>query len=320
VTWVLVGPRRGRATSQEERRLAERHVAGMLTFDRRPCGPATMDDVDIAAFAIDYLPRAVGAGALAGDSRTLHQQMAALRFADARRGVPTHVGLLAFGRHPQQFVPGAYLQFVRFDGTSRADRVLDSAEIRGPLREQLIRIDALLAAHVRRPRAPGSGLRYQERPDYPWEAIREVVVNALMHRTYEMSHGPVMLRWHTDRVEVSSPGGLFGQVTPDNFEHVNDYRNPAIAEVLKVLGYVERFGSGIARIKAALAANGNPPASFHFDPTFVQVTLHAVSRHIDAATKGRREPGDEPAMLEPGSGDDLEPVLPEDGPESGRTG
>ena len=94
-----------------------------------------------------------------------------------------------------------------------------------------------------------------------------------MHRTYESTNAPVRFYWFADRVEVQSPGGLYGQVTPENYERVNDYRNPVLAEVLKVLGYVERFGTGIARAIAALLANGNPKAEFEFEPTHVKLTV-----------------------------------------------
>ena len=53
------------------------------------------------------------------------------------------------------------------------------------------------------------------------------------------------INWFVDRVEVQNPGGLYGQVTPENFERISDYRNPVLAEAMKALGYVERFGTGI---------------------------------------------------------------------------
>lgn len=96
-----------------------------------------------------------------------------------------------------------------------------------------------------------------------------------MHRTYEGTNAPVRVNWFSDRIEVQNPGGLYGQVTTQNYEQVTDYRNPVIAEALKVLGYVDRFGAGIARIQSALSANGNPPADFAFQPTHVSVTIRS---------------------------------------------
>jgi ATP-dependent DNA helicase RecG len=164
---------------------------------------------------------------------------------------------------------------VRFDGETLADPVQDSKQLVGHLLRQLEQLDSLLPIQIRNPRVPAGGLRFEDQPDYPLLAIRELVLNALVHRTYEGTNAPVRLYWFQDHVEVQNPGGLYGQVTPENYQWVSDYRNPVLAEVLKVLGYVERFGTGIARANAALKSNGNPPAEFQFAPTHVRVTVKA---------------------------------------------
>ncbi len=68
-----------------------------------------------------------------------------------------------------------------------------------------------------------------------------------MHRDYE-TNAPVQFYEYDDRIEVQNPGGLYGKVTPDNFPNVSDYRNPFIAEAMKVLGYVNRFSRGVYRV------------------------------------------------------------------------
>ena len=82
-----------------------------------------------------------------------------------------------------------------------------------------------------------------------------------MHRTYE-SNAPVHLYWFTDRIEIQSPGGLYGMASPENFPTRTDYRNPVIAEAMATLGYVNRFGRGVIRAQEALSQNGNPPPAF----------------------------------------------------------
>jgi ATP-dependent DNA helicase RecG len=81
----------------------------------------------------------------------------------------------------------------------------------------------------------------------------------------------VRVYWFDDRIEISNPGGPYGAVTTENFGRpgVSDYRNPAIASVLKTLGYVQRFGFGIAEARRALRANGNPDLEFQVEPTIV---------------------------------------------------
>ncbi|MFB4195143.1 ATP-binding protein [Streptomyces carpaticus] len=98
-------------------------------------------------------------------------------------------------------------------------------------------------------------------------------MNALMHRNYETSNAPVRIAWFEDRIEVTNPGGPYGQVRDDNFDRVTDYRNPSLAASLKGLGYVNRFGRGIGRIRTALERNGNPPADFRVDDASWAVTI-----------------------------------------------
>lgn len=271
--WIRVGPRRAIATLEEERRLTERQVAGVRTFDKRPCPGATVDDLLLDPFRTAYLPRVVEPGVIDDNTRSIEDQLASLRFFDPRTHTPTHAGVLVFGRDPLQFLPGAYTQFVRFDGETLADPVMDDKQITGNLLTQLLQLDNLLPLQIRTARVSATGLQHEERPDYPRVAVRELALNAVMHRAYEATNAPVRISWFVDRVEILSPGGLYGQVTPDNYERVSDYRNPVIAEAMKVLGYVERFGTGITRANAALKMNGNPPGRFTFEPTHVLVTI-----------------------------------------------
>ena len=107
---------------------------------------------------------------------------------------------------------------------------------------------------------------------YPSTALRELLVNAVLHRSYE-STSPIRFYWFSDRIEIQNPGGLYGAVTRENFPNQNSYRNPVIAEALKVLGFANRFGSGVSRAQTALQRNGNPPAEFTFDPHYVLATV-----------------------------------------------
>jgi ATP-dependent DNA helicase RecG len=97
----------------------------------------------------------------------------------------------------------------------------------------------------------------------------------VIHRNYEATNSPVRVTWYNDRIEVQSPGGPYGQVTPETFGKpgVTDYRNPTLAEALAALGFVERFGIGLQIVEKEMRENGNPPAEFEILSNFVQVVL-----------------------------------------------
>ena len=73
--------------------------------------------------------------------------------------------------------------------------------------------------------------------------------------------------------EIQNPGGLYGEATPENFPRQTAYRNPVVAEAMKALGYVNRYGRGIVRTQEALRRNGNPQAQFTFEPMYFLATI-----------------------------------------------
>jgi len=110
-----------------------------------------------------------------------------------------------------------------------------------------------------------------------------------MHRDYE-SNAPIKFYQYRDRIEIINPGGLYGNARPENFPDVNDYRNPVIAEAMKVLGYVNRYNRGIARVKRELQENGNPEAVFDYKKLGVfGVTVFDALFDKDSVEKTGRE-------------------------------
>jgi ATP-dependent DNA helicase RecG len=276
---IRVGPRRAIASEQEERVLTERRVSSARTFDLQPCRGATLEDLAIELFVVGYRPQAVSADVIEENGRPIEQQLAALRFFDLRTQSPTHAGILLFGKDPRAWLPGAYVQFLRVEGTSIADDIVTEQEISGDLVAVLRRLDDVTSAHLqRRPVAiPGSMLAERNAQTYPPTALRELLLNAVMHRSYD-SNAPVRFYWFTDRIEIDNPGGLYGAARPENFPSRNDYRNPVLAEAMKVLGFVNRFGRGVVRAQEELRKNGNPPPEFAFDdPGTVRVILRTAA-------------------------------------------
>ena len=119
-------------------------------------------------------------------------------------------------------------------------------------------------------------MRETEVHDYPLVAVRELLLNAIMHRDYQSS-SPIRFYWFSDRIEIQSPGGLYGEVTAETLTRVNSYRNPVVAECMKALGYVNRFGYGILRATDAMKRNGSPDLAFEINDRIFLVTLRRRS-------------------------------------------
>jgi ATP-dependent DNA helicase RecG len=272
--WVRVGPTTRIATPEEEQRLSERRRAAHLPFDVQAVTGATVADLNLDRFRAEYLPNAVAPDILQENHRELIQQLAALRLVTPD-GQPTVMGVLVLANDPQRFLPGAYVQFVRFDGPDLAAPIVAQHQIAGPLQQQLVRLDDLIEANVRTGLDITDRTTHIARPDYPAEALRQVTRNAVMHRAYDGTHAPVRVSWFADRIEVQNPGGPYGQVTIERFgqPELTDYRNPHIAEALKVLGFVQRFGFGLFIANKRLAANGNPSLEYEVQSSYVLIRL-----------------------------------------------
>jgi ATP-dependent DNA helicase RecG len=275
--YVRIGTTTREATPQEEAVLIERRRAIAVTPDLWPIRDATTQDLDIDFFLKVYLPAAVGQDVLARNQRSTEDRLKAMRML-SHDGFPTISGVLALGFDPRQFIPGAYVQFIRNEGTESTDPILDQKEVSGPLHVVLTTLDGLVNTNIRTATTILDTGREIKNPDYPKSAIMQLLFNAIMHRTYTDSHSPVYLRWYSDRVEIQNPGGPFGQISIENFgqEGLTDYRNPTLAEAMKTLGWVQRFGYGIAEAKRALADNGNDDPDFSPQIAHVHVKVYAL--------------------------------------------
>ncbi len=262
-TFIRIGPRRDIASAEEERILAERCAASLPTFDTRPCREATIDDIDTETIVKEYLPRAVDAETLANEKRPLKEQLASLRLFNIRWDCPTYAALIMFGNNPRYFMPGAYIQFVRFKGETNGGMILNERRFEGCLYRMLPDLENFIRDGIvtKRP-VPVSILREKDVRNYPYKVLRELMMNAVMHRDYQ-ANMPTRLYQYDSHIEIMNPGGLYGQARPENFPHVNDYRNSVVAEMMKNLNYVNMFNHGIGEVQDLLKENQSPAAEFN---------------------------------------------------------
>ncbi len=131
--WIRNGPRKCIASEADEKLLLEKRISRMQTFDALPCIDATIDDIDVAAFQQGYLPKAFPEEVLRTDKRTVKQQMQALGYFNTKHNCPTYAGIIMFGVNPERFMPGCYVQYVRFGGLNRAAKVENEYKFSGNL-------------------------------------------------------------------------------------------------------------------------------------------------------------------------------------------
>src|SRR5690606_16780582 len=136
-------------------------------------------------------------------NRSYNERLASCRMivspTDTTRRV---LGLLAIGKSPQDFLPGACSQFLRIDGTELADPVVDEEEISGAIVEVLRRIEEKLRSHNRIAVDITSNATHKREQPYPIAALQQLVYNAVFHRTYERTNAPIRVYWFTDRIEI----------------------------------------------------------------------------------------------------------------------
>lgn len=276
--WIRTGPRRAVASGQEERILNEKRRYKDLPFDLHPVSVATLADLSKTVFENEYLPAAFAPDVLEQNDRSYEERLASCKMFSLQDGVPTILGLIAIGKKPRDFLPGNYIQFLRIDGTELADPVVDSREVGGDIVTMLRLTEEKLIAHNRVAVDILSGPTHRIDSDYPHSALQQILYNAVLHRAYENNNAPVRVYWYNDRIEITSPGGPYGDVTAENFGQpgITAYRNPNIADVLKTFDFIQAFGRGIATANQEMKRNGNPPPEFKVSQSLVVCTLKAT--------------------------------------------
>ncbi|MFZ2489777.1 MAG: ATP-binding protein [Anaerolineae bacterium] len=195
-------------------------------------------------------------------------------------GKPTVAGVLLFGFDPQFFLPQSALTFVRFSGTElRGPGGLPGYtrrdDITGPMAQVIERTWAILLQEMRM-EAVVTGLRRQERAEYPQIAVREALVNAVCHRDYRLGGRRIEIRMFDDRLEINSPGSLPGYITVDNIVEEHFSRNPRLVNGLYHWNFIEELGLGIDKMIEEMTKAGHPQPAFRPTPHSFTVVLENV--------------------------------------------
>jgi ATP-dependent DNA helicase RecG len=260
--WIRIGPRRGKATVEEEKILTERRSSHARTYDLVPALGSALSDLSIEYFKSSYLPAAIDKDTLRENGRTTEEQLASLRFFDKTEKCPTYAGILILGINPEFYLPGSYIQYVKFDGEEMTSNVEYEKKFSGALITELNSIDDFIKNNIIKERpVKKESFKEDTLRNYSYWALRELIMNAIMHRSYE-SNAPIYIYEFSNRIEILNSGGLFGEANAQNFPYASDYRNVVLAEAMKVLGYVNKFNYGVRRAKEELVKNGNGDPEF----------------------------------------------------------
>ncbi len=255
---------------------------GTVQFEARPIPEASVSDLDetqVMAYArqVGSIPE--------GDSERAHDFLVR-RGCLLRHGGEIQVsyaGLLLFGRHPEQWLPNATMLAGRFPGTALSGTYV-KRDITGSLPVQLRQAEEFLHANLKTV-VRLVGLQHEECPEYPFEAVRELLVNAVAHRDYNLQGDNIHLNIFSNRLEISSPGTLPGPVTLKNLLEARFARNAIISQVLSDLGFVERLGYGLDRVVEVCRNAGLLPPQFEELAGTFRVTLFSSWRGVDEGTR-----------------------------------
>ena len=224
-----------------------------------------------------------------------------------RDGSPTLAAILAMGDYPQQFFPRLTVTFALYPGTGKGDviqgvRLLDSQRLNGAIPE-LVETGVRLVENNMRTAGLIDDVFRRDLPDYPRVAVREALVNALMHRDYSPAAlgTSVQIDMFVDRLVITNPGGLYGGVTTQNLGDpgASSTRNQQLATFLEDLRYptggpvAENRGTGIAVMNRAATEALMPPPEFtnsltHFSVTFWKRKVAVTEKHETAYQKVAR--------------------------------
>lgn len=272
---IRIGSHNKILTFDQARALAYRR--GILHYEQNGLRQVKLDDLDDTAIK-NYLRKR-----LSNYTPELYQKLSRFEILqnlgcaieEEGKQIPTITATLFFNSGPDLYVPGAQIIAARFAGTT-TERVLDRVTIRGNTLKMIQGAADFIEKNIRHelklPINFGQSMMSQEVPEYPVTAYREMIVNLVAHRDYH-SVVPSHIMIFEDRIVAENPGGLLPGLSVETLENQHRPRNPRLIEMLHTMGFVERFGSGIGRIKSVMQKNHLPRPLFEADEHYFRVTL-----------------------------------------------
>lgn len=203
--------------------------------------------------------------------------MKAVREVDGKLK-PTHAAILFFGKNPQDFIPQSETKVARFKGTTMIE-FIDSKILKGGFYEILGEVEIFFRRNTR---LAGKIVEFKrvDIPEYPFEAIREALVNAMAHRDYFRTGATVRVLIFDDRIEVDNPGGLLPGLDINHLEGIHETRNHLICDIFHQTKDMEKYGTGIGKMKRWMREQGLGEPVFAPKGDFFHVTFYGPGDRI----------------------------------------
>jgi Predicted transcriptional regulator containing an HTH domain and an uncharacterized domain shared with the mammalian protein Schlafen len=222
-----------------------------IDYERLPVYRSTIEDID-SNLINKFLSARKNKGIAQLDEQTLRSYD--IITYDQSRKYPSVLGILLFGRNPQQYISEAMIICSHFKGVEGRDAIA-TVDCEGTLFNQFNQAYSFIISRIYRSFTI-QGLKRQEKLEIPEEAIREALLNLIVHRNYHLK-APAKIAIYDDRVEFYSPGQFPGQFNPKHLlSGVSSLRNPGICKILREADYIEKLGSGFITIFSSYQKRG----------------------------------------------------------------
>ncbi len=275
--YVRVGSTNRKADAQLIQDMSRFRAAGPFDEQALPELSSEVLDLDLAS---ELLP---------SQAPITLPKLRSLRAAVDHQGrlVPTIAGVLLFGKNRFEAFPDSWIQAGRFDGLDKSS-ILDQTSINGPLPRSVEEAVKFLEKHLYHRIDIGRTER-KESWTIPPEALREIIVNAVIHTDYSQVGTPIRVSMFDNRIEIENPGLLpFGLTLEDLPMGISKLRNRAIGRVFQEMGLAEHWGSGIQRVLKACKEAGLPRPTWEEIGIRLRVTLPFKSATEAKLSKSER--------------------------------
>jgi predicted HTH transcriptional regulator len=236
------------------------------TFDELPCLGSSLEDIDSVLIRHTFDP-------IFGNVTKKQYASLGIVINQNKQQCPSNAGILLFSHNRGAYFSDATIDCVCFASSTR-ENIIDRKEIQSPLIQAHIEIISFINRNTRLAANIGA-IERKDEPQYPPVAIREAVINAIVHADYAMKGARVQIAIFSDRIEITNPGGLpYGQTIDQALSGISRMRNRVIGRLFRELKLIERLGTGIKRIIGCYHAENMQPVFEEFDTHF-RVTLYS---------------------------------------------